>query len=111
MFHPLEPTDPRLTATERLLQRGGRHCPVCGQAMETIHEHDAVADVCPEHGVWFDRDQWERFVSARRGASERPAEQPVAAAAARPPRRGHALAGDEDGQDLYEHLFDLGGGD
>jgi Zn-finger nucleic acid-binding protein len=109
MFHPLDPTDPRLTATERLLQRGGRHCPVCGQAMETIHEHDAVADVCPEHGVWFDRDQWERFVSARCGASEHRANQSVAAA--RPTRRGHAVADEADDEGPYEHLFDLGGGD
>jgi Zn-finger nucleic acid-binding protein len=107
MLDSFDPTAPRVTATEFLLQRGERHCPVCGQAMHVRPEQGALADVCPEHGVWFDQEQWEQFAASRR-APERRANHIVATT--RPEvRRYRALPPEED--DLYEGLFELGGGD
>src|SRR5262245_50607570 len=97
MFNSSDPTAPRVTATEYLLQRGERPCPVCGQAMHLRTEQDVLADVCPEHGVWFERDQWEQFMASRR-APERRANHAVAA---RPEiMRYRGLPAEED--DLYE---------
>ena len=89
------------TATgEDFAPREERRCPVCGDAMHARSERGAVADVCLMHGVWFDQEQWVRFTSGPGQAG------PVARrrAARGPSRRPYR-------DDLYESLFDLGGGD
>lgn len=80
--------------------RAGPACPVCGGAMQARGERGAVADVCPEHGVWFDQAQWVRFTSPSREPARPAPRRAVRGYVHRPTRN-----------DLYESLFDLGGSD
>src|SRR5262245_17125573 len=98
----------RPSQNERPGPRRERPCPIGGEAMTAPPEGDALANVCPEHGVWFEQDQWERFTS-RRAHEPRPGGAAEAARSGARRPRGYTYP--PDGDDLFEELFDLGGGD
>jgi Zn-finger nucleic acid-binding protein len=58
------------TAFERLLPHGRRPCPFCANLMTPEESFGVTTDVCPQHGRWFDADQWELYLAAR-GSRER----------------------------------------
>lgn len=48
-----------------------RPCPVCGAVMSRKASGVTELDVCMQHGVWFDRDELERFIGWVQERAER----------------------------------------
>ncbi|MCE9584910.1 MAG: zf-TFIIB domain-containing protein [Planctomycetes bacterium] len=46
-------------------------CPVCKRAMRIEKKGPVEVDVCGEHGVWLDKGELERILSAMRGRAAR----------------------------------------
>jgi Zn-finger nucleic acid-binding protein len=48
-------TRPTVARTEPL------RCPICGDPMQIERIHQIPVDVCPQHGIWFDRGEVAAF--------------------------------------------------
>ena len=44
-------------------RHGDRPCPICGNLMQVESENGVEIDVCPDHGVWLDRDELAAILS------------------------------------------------
>ena len=52
-----------------LVAEGERPCPICGDKMKTQTEFDVIVDVCPQHGVWLDKNELGRILESYKGSA------------------------------------------
>ena len=52
-----------------LVPEGERPCPICGGKMKTQTEFDVIVDVCPQHGVWLDKNELGRILENYKGSA------------------------------------------
>ncbi|MAG58606.1 MAG: hypothetical protein CMJ83_20140 [Planctomycetes bacterium] len=54
---PPPPVEPDEHPNARLVPEGERKCPICGNQMIRDVEMKVAMDICPDHGLWLDRDE------------------------------------------------------
>ena len=53
----------------RLVPEGQRPCPICGEKMQTRTEFDVIVDLCPQHGMWLDKNELGRILESYKGSA------------------------------------------